>query len=575
MTQSQRSSWPPNVLRCIEAFDVRREKLLATPTPPQHLYGTTALIDLFQNRNLVEANVGVRHLANWFDRPPPLGRDHQGECDFAALKLSRIHHLFQNTGRLEPSTSEQIKRFFLTQDFQSKHPSENHVLIFRVSRYLMAGAYPKEKFQAYGRSGAELQAEDQEWLKQFIRYRAKCGWGEFDSAHYLGPDWEALAGLHDFAPDETLRRLAGMMMEVLLADMAVDSLDGMYGGAHGRIYPHEALDHAREDTAGFQYLYFGTAEPPNPAMNPLVDALTCGYRPHPLVIDVALNRRHAYENRERKHLHNMSDTLPVLSLVESIRKYTYWTPDYVMGCVQHQDDYPPGTAAIYAHHQQHEWDLTFRGHTRARVFSHHPGDFNEHNHWTGDLGCGCGKFFQNRTALAAIYNIPPGQPHQEIHLYVPRASFDEVIEEAGRIYVRAGEGYAMLAASDPFEWTVDGEWKDCEVRLRSPRCTVVCEAGSAAEFGSFPAFRREVATNLLTFEAEPLWMKYVSKRAGTLSLDGSGKKKLNDQEIDLSYQALDCPYLQSGWESECIELTNGTQRRSYDFSTATIESTTL
>ncbi|MEJ0000604.1 MAG: hypothetical protein WDO13_16450 [Verrucomicrobiota bacterium] len=94
-----------------------------------------------------------------------------------------------------------------------------------------------------------------------MRFRAQRGWGEFDSSIYLGADWECLCCLYDDAPDAALRELAGKMMDLLLADMAVDSLRGMYGGAQGRIYPPHALDHTREPVRVLQYLYFGLFDP--------------------------------------------------------------------------------------------------------------------------------------------------------------------------------------------------------------------------------------------------------------------------------------------------------------------------
>jgi hypothetical protein len=376
------------------------------------------------------------------------------------------------------------------------------------------------------------------------------------------------------------------MMDLLLADFEVDALRGMYGGAHGRIYTRQALDHATETSIWLHYLYFG-GEQPRPVQmdNFWIDALTSSYRPHPAVVAVALNREAPYENRERKHLHNVADVLPQVPLEGSIRKYTYWTPDYVMGCVQYQDPYPDEfqhrphhtglpvpfdqrQTATYAHHQQHQWDLSFATRTDARLFTHHPGDEGAHGDWTGDRLCGCGHFFQNRSALVALYDIPPGQPFQSIHAYVPRAAFDELVEENGVIFVRAGAAYGALRLLSDHQWTREGEWKDREIVAQGARHAVVCEAGREVDFENFAAFRAEIAANAVWFDAARMALEYSSRCAGVLRIDTRGGRWIDGKKADLNYPTYDCPYLRAAWEASRVEINAGgdQQALTLDFS---------
>jgi hypothetical protein len=550
-----------------DTYESRKGRLLnieAERELSKDLYGSTAIANLAAGKRSREANERLQWVAEWFEHPHPNGRDPRCECDFAALKLCRAYYLFHER-QLEPATIERLKHFFLEHDFSSIYGSENHALIFRTARYLMARALPDVQWPAYGKTGRQLAEEDGAWLDQFLRFRAKRGWGEFDSAVYLGEDWECLCGLYDFSGEPQLKRLAQMMMDLLLAEMAIESLDGMYGGAHGRIYPPQALDHATEETYGLQHLYLGVGDPEclPPAK---VDALTSGYRPDPLVLKIALDRRGTYEIRERKHLHNVDDGLPDHPLPGSIRKYSYRAPQYIMGCVQYQDAYPStGRSGWYAHHQQHEWDLTMAGDTKARLFTQHPGKAPEHNYWTGDLGCGCGHFFQNKTALIALYDIPPKQRHQFIHACLPRSAFDNVVEEGGSIFVRKGEACAMLRMSEGFEWTKQGEWQDREVISRGPRHAVACEVGSVPEFGSFEAFRRECLANVMRFDTNRMELEYHSRRSGVLWMDTRGGRKLNGRDADLEYPSYDCPHLQSAWDSGVFVLGDGTNQVRLDF----------
>jgi hypothetical protein len=448
------------------------------------------------------------------------------------------------------------------------HHSENHELIFRTTRYLMGRAYADDVFKAWRRRGRTLAAADARWLERFLRYRARRGWGEFDSACYFLPSWECLLSLHDYAQGPRLAGLARKSCDLMLADMAAESLAGMYCGAHGRIYGREALDHAGGNTYALQYLYFGNVDPRAvEGKSTAVDVVVSRYRPKKIIVDLALDRREPYECLERKHLHNTADVLPRRPLRGSISKYTYWTPFYAMGCVQRQDKYParcPG--AWYAHHEQHEWDFTIGTRTRSRIFTHHPGtDGNEHGYWTGDIRCGCGHFFQHRTALVALYDVAKKQAYQMIHAYVPRDAFDEVTEEGGFIFVREGQVAAALKLMGGHKWTRRGEWKNVEVTSPGGRNGAVCEVGLVRDFGGFAGFRREVLSNRVEFDPKRLRLAYDSRRAGSLYIDAKGGRRLDGDEVDLDYPLYRNPYVRSEYGSGVVEIKKGRRRLRLDF----------
>jgi hypothetical protein len=578
--------WPENVTRALDTFADRRCTLLGietTPVSEADRFGAKALAMLVAGRNETAANVVLKQCAEWFEHPVREGLNgHQGECDFSAIKLCRAYHLFAGGAPLAAETLASIRTFFTRKNFASIYQSENHALLFHTSRHLMAQAYTGDFFQAYEKTGEQLAAEDGAWLRRFMRYRAGHGWGEFDSVGYLGPVWECLTCLHDFSADQELKRLAGSMMDLLLADMAVDSLHGMYCGAHGRIYPPHAIDHVTEPSRILYYLYFG--EIPTNGMEHhgfIIDALTSTYRPLPIVVDIALNRGTAYENRERKQLHNLADVLPVAPLTGSLRKYTYYTPRYALGCVQFQDAYPACCAhhnhheipvmadqrgtADYAHHQQHQWDLSFPTGTTARLFTHHPGTDGTHNYWTGDRLCGCGHFFQHKQALIALYDIPASQPLQFIHAYLPRDAFDEVIEENGWIFARAGDAFAGLWLSSAYRWTTEGEWADREIISAGLKHAVICEAGTTDNYVDFTAFRHAIAGTPVHFDRESMTLDYRSSQTGPLRIDSRGGRYWNERPVDLDYGSYDSPYLYSAWGSGVIEMKIGSTRHILDF----------
>lgn len=552
----------------------RQEELIATYAqrdPSDDLYGGVALMHLAANADSVAANEKLRDLAQWFTKPHPNGRDPFGECDFAAIKLTWAYHRFARSGRLEPATMDAIKTFFLTYDFQSKYTSENHQILFHTARYLMASVYPTEVFGRYGLTGQTLQDAERIYLRAFITFRARQGWDEFDSGCYFTPVWEALCALNDFAPDESIRRLANMMLNVRLADMAVDTLDGMYCGAHGRIYERHALDHKYESTFFLQYLYLGGEQFEPDTWIP--EAILSTFCPEPIVKRIFSERPHAYETRERVHAHCSTYLAPERPLPQedvSLRKMTYMTPRYALGCVQGQDAYAPGSlAAWHTGHQQHECDLTFAGaQTDCRIFTHHPGhggaEGAEHGYWTGDMLCNCGCHFQHQRAVLALHSIPQEQEYGFIHAHLPRARFDEVRMLGSSVYVRQEQTYAMLRFVHPYRWVEEGPYAGREIISDGRKNGAVIEVCDAEEFDSFEGFIAQMECNTLELDENNMKLTYRSILNGTLTLS-RGERTINGEVQAFDYPAFDSPYLYAAWDSGVITLKWGDEQLTYDF----------
>lgn len=567
----------------IQEFDARRLRLLENlaghdatgpliADPKKDVYGDQAIANLALGRFTKEANERLRAAAEWFERPHPRGREHNQECDFQALRLCRAYHLFRDPGtadKLEPATRTKIEQFFLVHDFNSIYTSENHVLLFHTSRYLMAQALPDATFQAYNKTGKQLLAEDGAWLRTYIEYRARQGWGEFDATGYMVTNWGSLTNLYDYCADPELKLRAQMMLDLMLADIAVDSLHGLHGGAHGRTKNNHVLDHAIGGTYILQYLHFGDIDPATVAKRTAeIDALATTYRAPPIIVDLALDRADTYVNLERKHLHNVDDPLPEKPLDGSIRKYTYWTPDFILGCVQKQDDYPETLKGKwYAHHEQQEWDLTIGARTRSRLFTHHPGQggTGTHGYWVGDTRCNCGHFFQSQGALIALYDIPPAEPLQLIHAYLPKNEFDEIKERDGFVFLREGNVCAALKLLQGYEWTSEGQWKDKELISKGNKHAVVCEAAKLSDVGSFQTFQDDILANAIQFDPNAMSLVYHSKRYGELRMNTKRLRELNGKPIDLDYPTYGSPYMHSPWDSGIIEITKNKQRLLLDF----------
>ena len=559
--------YPSSVLAVQEGFESRRQGLLELAASKDmgdtDTYGRVALVRLSMGRDLAAANEHLRWAAQWYDHPHPTGRDHRGEVDFTALRLARA--LVQYTDRLEPATLADIRRFFLTTSCESMYASENHALQFHAARLVAAQAMPQERFEAYGTTGHELVATDTDWITRFIRFRARQGWGEFDSSGYLAVDMESLLTVAEFAADQHLARMAKDMCDLLLADIAVDSIDGVLAGALGRSYGPTLTDVTSSAAYGMLHLYFGTGRLASIRHFHPVECLLSSYRPHPLVIDIATNRDAPYVNRERKHLHRCTDPLPAVEGSGSIRKQTWWEPQFAIGAVQRQDSYGPDSPdAWYARHQQVEWQLVIPGDPPVTVFTHHPGKTGEHMYWCGDNRCECGSFVQNGPAVAAVYRIKPKMPFQHIHAHLPRERFDEIVEHGGWLFVRRGDVYAGLWAHNGWRWADKGDFVGREVISEGWTNAVVCEVGTRQQ-GTFQAFQQQLLGAVIRFDPKAVSLEYASLRHGRLRVDADGGRYVDGQPLDLEYPTWDSPYMRSAWDSGLVELTKGDQRLVLDF----------
>jgi hypothetical protein len=541
------------------------------------LYGGIAIANLSKGIYVEACNQRLLRTAEWFEHPHLYGRDPQGEPDFAAIKLIRALYQFEPIGLLQEATSSSIRNFYLNHDFESKYKSENHMLLFHTSRYLAAQKYPQESFKAYGKKGRELLEEEGKLLREYLVFRAKRGWAEFDSSSYLPEVMECLLCLYDFADDSELVKLAEMMIDLLLLDMVCDSLDGLYGGAHGRIYAPVALDHARSGTFPLYYLYFGHGYRGEIQGSCLIAAICSGYRPHQQIYEIALGRTQPYVHQESKHLHCITYETPHKRLPQeegSINKFTYYTPRYIIGAVNFQDSYRLGSeAGWYAHHQQHQWDLSLVEATTLKIFSHHPGhhgtEGSEHGYWTGDLGCGCGHFFGEKNVVMAMYQIPEEQALHWIHVHVPRNAFDEVEEERNYLFLRKSGIYISLYMHNGYEWTEEGEYAGREIRSHGRSNAVICEVGDEMTFQDFDSFRKAILQNCVAFDPVSLQLSYGSSSVGELSMDKS-KRTINGETVTFPYPTYDGPYMFSAFNSGIIEVRSNGIKATYDFNQITV-----
>lgn len=511
-----------------------------------------------------------------------------GGSDFIITQMVSTRWLLDDQLNVSSAVWDKMKQYL--QNYHYAEPteimSENHMLHHLVSGMLIAEIDPAATMWN-GLTGLQNQSIYKQHILDWIQYRLGRGMGEYDSIAYYGIDIAALSQLYTFVQDEELQQAAYAMLQYVYADMAVDSVEGMMGGAHGRSYAKQlTLFNGLTNYAAD--LLFGNATRKINETYGNIDVQgapvsVSRYRPSSLLMQIVRDPDKRFNNLERKHIYHM----PVDPTIgESLKKYTHITPNYVLGAVVQQDlpddlvqlgdklyknsgIHPAPGTWVAPSHQDWSWSLTFAGSREAVIFSHHPGNVGEsdtsakHNYWSGDYTCLCYEHHQEDNVLMGLYQIPLVSQNvsqaQFIHFWFPRDKFEQVDEEEGWIFVRHRDAYAALkpmkdgsVSNIPtYEWTMTGAYADVEMKVNSPHVAFVVETADSAEYlGSFEQFKAAIKQRPITYDVDsPYVLEYTGLNGKKLRLEyDSGKRWVDHIEIDYnSYPLHDSPYMTADW----------------------------
>lgn len=177
---------------------------------------------------------------------------------FSLTDYVRILHLFRagsshNPGRLNPETEAAMKEalwLWVKSDSRVAEASldhllvllgtENHDLTRRPNHYLIASilkddpAFRDRRFDD-GHTAAEHAEAYTAFFREWPRLRATTGlWIEIGSNTYQKYSWPALFNLHELAPDPTVRKRFGLLLDLALIEEAQISVRGRRGGGRSR-----------------------------------------------------------------------------------------------------------------------------------------------------------------------------------------------------------------------------------------------------------------------------------------------------------------------------------------------------
>jgi hypothetical protein len=510
---------------------------------------------------------------------------------FWMFPITAIAYLDQ--GQLSDSARQALRSSFRTY-MPYRGDTENHWLLYYTSLYLMAQMWPDQSGDQWytGKTSAENLREAEGWINSWVRLTTTRGQGEYDSPHYMGLYFLSMSYLAEWAKDPAMKKRAAMMLDYLIADYAAESLDGIYVGAHSRVYDRPVVEKWLNPSSDFGWVLFGSGYPIDPPDGYIIFyVLASAYEPPDILKRIATDREHPYTHYERKRTRNrwrFNDELH-----GPVYKTTYVRKEYAVGSDQ------GGTLQPI---QEHSWDVTWnvpdpRG-VQNTFFTVHPYSSlhelqtyftfppdqgiaevvsSKKSYDSADKLVGGSPYeqiFQDQDSVIVLYDIPPGTRFPHINGFFSKDLAEVREDPSGWIFARGGDALIACRPLQPYTWKpIEGGGR----RLFSPylKNGMVVQVAARSEYTDMEAFRRAILTLPLEVQLSPLpSVRFRSLRGKLLAFTYGQVGRVNDTPLDYAHWPLfGGPFVEAVVDSEQLILKYRTMRRTLDFRRLTVTDT--
>lgn len=466
--------------------------------------------------------------------------------------------------------------------------TENHWAMYYSAMYLVTQMYPDEPGESWfnGKSSQENFDEAEDYLKSWMKLTTTIGQGEYDSPGYLNFYIIPMSQLYAYAEDPAMKRRAEMMLDYLLADFAVESLNGIHTGASSRIYPNPLLVRWKENSSNLAWLLFGNT--PYQARGGALYLGLSGYEPPEILHHIATDRSTPYVHRELKRTRHRIRNSELRN--HPVYKYTYMRPEYALGSTQGgllqpiqqhtwelqwaTDEPEEGYNMFFTTHPYSDpkegtmyfaeiWDIVTEFIARSKTEYDHP------DKWTG--GSDFEQVMQEEDVVVALYDIEKGTRFEHVSAFFSYKLQGVEEDESGWIFAQGGDAYLAYYPLAPYIWR---EAEEGSRRLFSPHLKNggVLQVGTEAQDGSFQAFKDAVRELPLKTSTDPTpHVEFTSLRGHTIEATYGSVPIVDGSAVDYeNWPLYEGPYLNADKGSEELTLTYGKLRRKLDFKTLTI-----
>src|SRR5262249_29853517 len=386
-----------------------------------------------------------------------------------------------------------------------------------------------------------------------------------------------------------MKKRAAMMLDYLIADYAAENLDGIFVGAHSRVYDRPVIEKWFNVSSDFGWVLFALGRPQEPPGSyVLFYLLTSAYVPPEILKRITSDREQPYTHYERKRTRNRWRFFDELH--GPVYKTTYMRREYAVGSDQ------GGTLQPI---QEHSWDVTWsvgdpRG-VQNTLFTVHPSSslrelqtyftfppdhavaevvssktsYDSPDKFVG--GSQYERIFQNQDTVIVLYDIEPGARFPHINGFFSKDLAELAEDPSGWIFARGGEAWIACRPLQPYSWKpIEGGGR----RLFSPylKNGMVVQVAARSEVGDRDAFRRAILALPLEHTLEPVpSVHFQSLRGRVLDFTYGQTPQVDGAPVNYAgWPLFGGPFLEAAVDSERLTLKHGDMRRVLDFRSLTV-----
>lgn len=469
---------------------------------------------------------------------------------------------------IEDAELEQSQTWWITHS--ENHHAQHFTTCWAFSQILRnAPGYQDKPFKD-GHTPAEHYAAWTVYLSEYLRQRVCKGMCiEIDSPSYATATLKSMVNFYDFSDDPVLKKRAGQFLDLYWAMWAEEQLDGVIGGAKTRCYADSAQRGGGFLRRAAWYLV-GIGDP-HFIHNSMIPFVTTTWEVPDIVLQIAHNSRarDVYEIKQRRMgLAVKGYDRPTNYRLETdfggILRYTYCTPDFIMGSLITAARPTSDWAAISS---QNRWSgVIFDGDPDARVY---PAPYNAkgssilNGFWSMQSK---GTMISQRLPSDSEGGSDRGKgPSIGWRVFFSTAGLSKPVMNGAWAFAEAKKAYVgvcVVQGGTSFDQGRFGRWLVCKDKMTP----VIIEASRKSDYADFAAFQTAALAQSISFKKSVLTYHSLGGDELKFYADQSRLPKINGTAVDLAPgNVYDSPFVQSKWDSGVVTIQCDEEKRILNF----------
>lgn len=453
--------------------------------------------------------------------------------------------------------------------------SENHSAM--MDQISWGGAKILRRFEPYKnmeyKDGSTAQEQYEAWtdfLIQYLRERGKRGlFVEYHSNTYTKYTTQNFYNYLDLSENPTLRKLARSVLDLVWADAALETMDGVVGGAAARMARPNDLNPSRNGYAGLMWYYYGEGQEMNLHPGNMMLMLS-DYRIPDVIMDIALDvqGRGAYEYISRKP--GLSEEDKANSYAQEsayyvdydnhqILRYSYVTPDFVLGTHMFPNLSNARWSNISSQNRFHsallrtESDFVQIVPQGRATTSNHRG-LNEQ--WS-----------VQKYGTLITQKLRTSERIAEMRVYIPSEDSVTVEEVGDWIFINSEYTYSgVRVATGGYQWQ-DANW----IELNDEYSPVIIEVARSTDYQDYDAFKTAALSTSLEVVTESgnRQLEYTGLGDSgdfVFYIDTDELPMINNDPYNLTSEfTYKSPYLNAQWPASKVTIEKDDRSLTLDF----------